>query len=108
MSFRPKHNTDSEREWREWLKQHDDLVTDSGLPDIVLTDQDHWYDFLQHGILDHHYDPTCFHVDDLSVRQKAALLRLLMTCPSTVDTLVRQDLIIAMIAAVERRYKRNE
>ena len=58
------------------------LVEACGLPDIILRDEDHWYDFLDHGILDHHDDPTRFRLSDLSVRQKAALLRLLMTWPN--------------------------
>ena len=105
MSYRRKQTQD-ETEWRSWLKQHASLVQETGLPDIVLQDDDHWYDFLDHGILDHHEDPTHFNVDQLSVRQKSALLRLLLTWPTFLSTIVGHNLMIAMIEAVERRYPR--
>jgi hypothetical protein len=97
-----------EGEWCAWLAEHSHLVAASGLPDFVLRDQGHWHDFLNHGILDHHDDPSRFHVDHLTVRQKAALLRLLLTWPTMLHTDVGDRLIFDMIVAVERRYGADE
>lgn len=104
MSYR-RHQTDNDAEWKDWIKKHSHLVNASGLPDLVLRDADHWYDFLDHGMLDHHEDLTGFSLEQLSVRQKAALLRLLLTWPSMLNTVTGTELIIATIEAVERRYK---
>ena len=64
----------NETEWVKWRKEYADLIEASGLPDLVVSDADHWYDFLDHGILNHHDDPLHFDVDYLTVRQKAFLL----------------------------------
>lgn len=85
--------------------EHAALVAASGLPEVVLRDREHWKDFLDHGILDHHEDSSRFDVDELTVRQKAALLRLLCTWQSCPDNVVGHGLIIDMIEAVERRYR---
>ena len=96
---------EEEKDWRDWLRRHRHLVEASGLPELVLSDSEHWYDFLDHGTLDHHEDPLRFSVDDLSIRRKATLLRLLMTRPSLLQTIVGSGLISAMVEAVEQRYK---
>jgi hypothetical protein len=50
----------------------------TGLPASVLEDENHWWDFLEHGFLDHHSDPLGFTVDQLSVGQKRELRRFLL------------------------------
>lgn len=94
-----------EAEWRQWRKENDDLLAASGIPDLVVSDADHWYDFLDHGILDHHDDPLNFNVDDLTVRQKAFLLQLVGTEASGFNTIVGQTLISNLINAVKQRYQ---
>ena len=41
-----KKSLQDEAEWKQWPKDYDDLVTVSGVPELVVADADHWYDFL--------------------------------------------------------------
>lgn len=70
----------------------------------MLSDEEHWGDFLDHGHLDHHPDPSRFDLDDLSVRQKAALLRLLLNYREGLTTVVGQSLVWYLVDAVEQAY----
>ena len=92
-------------EWRKWRKEHADLIEASGLPELVVSDEAHWYDFLDHGILDHHEDPLHFDVDHLTVRQKAFLLQLVGIEASGLNTIVGSTLISNLIFAVKDRYR---
>lgn len=92
-----------EAEWRKWRKEYDDLIVSSGVPELVVSDADHWYDLLDHGILDHHEDPLHFDVDHLTVRQQAFLLQLVGTDVSGFTSMVGLDLISNLISAVKDR-----
>jgi hypothetical protein len=88
------------------LKQHADLIVAAGLPQVVLSDEDHWWDFWDHAFLDHHPDPTKFTVDQLSVRQKAALLRLLLNWKADgATTVLGEHLVHDLLEVVEQAYK---
>lgn len=91
-------------EWKEWRKANDDLVTASGLPELVVSDADHWYDFVDHGHLDHHEDPLQFSVSHLTVRQKAFLLQL-VSLDGTLNSILGGRLLSDLIAAVKDRYR---
>ncbi len=89
-------------DWTAWLKEHADLVAESSLPPSVLESEDHWWDFLEHGTLYHHED-TSFHVGELSIKEKAALLSLLMTAPIYMGQEgIGWDLIRDLIVAVKQ------
>ena len=90
--------------WAEWRKQHDELIAASGLPELVVCDADHWFDFLDHGILDHHEDPLHFSIESLTIRQQAFLLQLVGTDVSGLTCMVGLDLTSNLIAAVKNRY----
>lgn len=92
-------------EWKQWRKENDDLVIASGLPELVVSDADHWYDFLDHGYLDHHEDPLNFSVERLSVRQQAHLLQLVGTEVSGFNTVLGGTLIANLCAAIKERYR---
>lgn len=47
------------------------------MPERVVTDEEHWWDFLEHGFLDHHDDPTHFELAQLTGTQLVALYNLL-------------------------------
>ncbi len=94
-----------EAEWAEWRKKYDELIAASGVPELVVSDADHWYDFLDHGILDHHEDPLHFDVDHLTIRQKAFLLQLVGTEASGYTSIVGLTLISELISAVKHRYR---
>jgi hypothetical protein len=94
-----------EAEWKNWRKEYADLIASSGVPELVVSDADHWYDFLDHGILDHHKDPLHFDVDHLTVRQKAFLLQLVGTDVSGFSSIVGLGLIADLISAVKERYR---
>ena len=65
------------RTWRKWLAQNQNALFCCGLPEIVLTDESHWQDFLLHGYLDHHFDDSNFAVENLSPQKKSNLLQFL-------------------------------
>lgn len=71
MSFRKdNHNA---RFWRKRVLNNQASLDACGLPLLVLEDEDHWWDFLLHGYLDHHEDPSRFNVSQLSPAQMRAL-----------------------------------
>ena len=94
-----------EAEWREWCKKYAGLIASSGVPELVVSDADHWYDFLDHGYLDHHEDPPHFSVENLTVRQQASLLQLVGTDVSGFGSIVGLGLVANLISAVKERYR---
>jgi hypothetical protein len=91
--------------WQSWLAENGELIAASGLPAVVLTDEEHWADFLMHGgYLDHHPDPSGFSASRLSLPQKAALLRLIINWhrDAAPDDMLLRRLIHEVCAAVER------
>lgn len=91
-------------QWRQWRSKNNDLVAASGLPELVISDADHWLDFLDQGILDHHDDPLCFSVDELTVRQKAFLLQLVGAEPEGLYTVVGLNLIANLVQTLKQHY----
>jgi hypothetical protein len=75
MSYR--RNNEKDLAWRDWLRQNEIVLNECGLPEIVLRSESHWWDFLMHGYLDHHSDPSKFTVDDLSKEQMQCLKKFL-------------------------------
>src|SRR5262245_37260839 len=59
--------------WEEWRTEHRAVLERTGLPESVLQDEEHWWDFLMHGRLDHHPDPLGFSVRQLSREQQREL-----------------------------------
>lgn len=101
MGFRQKKNDD--KEWTQWLRQHADLIKASGLPELVVSDREHWLDFIEHGQLLHCGEEAAqFNVDWLTLRQKAATLRLIRTRPLLNPYEVEMQFVEEMIRAVER------
>jgi len=100
-----KRRLHDETEWGKWRKENAELVEASGLPELVVSDEDHWCDFLDHGYLDHHEDPLSFQIGNLTVRQKAFCLQLIGTEGSGFNTIAGRDLIADLIAAVKDRYR---
>ena len=80
MSFRRlgKAIHEQARDWERWRRTHREALAQTGLPESVLRDEEHWWDFLQHGYLDHHDDdPLRFTVDELSLEQQRSLRQFL-------------------------------
>ena len=48
-----------------------------GLPDIVRETEEHWWGFLEHGYLDHHFDTSNFGIELLSSDKKEILYHFL-------------------------------
>ena len=71
MSYR--RNNEKDLAWREWLQRNKDALNECGLSGIVLRSEAHWWDFLMHGYLDHHGDPSNFTIDDLSKAEMKCL-----------------------------------
>lgn len=106
MGYRHRHDpSEEDKTFRAWLKENRALVEETGLPDFILQDWDHWGDFVDHGFLDHHDDPTAFTPDDLSARQKVALLELLRTWPNFLTSHLGLKVIGGVIEAFRQRYK---
>jgi len=66
----------AERRWRAFLVTHSALLLTAGLPSPIVSSQSRWDDFLMHGHLDHHDDPTAFSVEELDAPAYAALREL--------------------------------
>lgn len=93
-----------ETEWGKWRREHAELIEASGLPELVVSDEDHWYDFLDHGYLDHHEDPLHFSLSQLTVRQKAFCLQLVGMTALGLNSIAGRTLIGCLIDAVKDRY----
>jgi len=100
-----KKRLHDETEWGKWRKKYADLIGASGLPELVVSDEDHWYDFLDHGYLDHHEDPLHFSLDQLTVRQKAVCLQLVVTTATGLNSTAGLDIVADLISAVKDRYR---
>lgn len=100
-----KKSLQDEAEWKQWRKEHDNLVTASGLPELVVSDADHWHDFLDNNCLHYHDDPLNFGLEQLSVRQKAFLLQLVSNEADGLNTIVGRSLVADLVNAVKQRYK---
>ena len=68
-----RSNNEKSRAWRKWVITHQKTLDQCGLPSRVLSDESHWWDFLQSGFLEHHPDPTEFDLEQLSQMQKGKL-----------------------------------
>ncbi len=91
--------------WTKWRKEYADLIVACGVPELVVSDADHWYDFLDHGYLDHHEDPLHFSIENLTVRQQASLLQLVGTEGYGFNSIAGRTLIGNLIFAVKDRYR---
>ena len=65
-------------EWKQFRLRHRSLFTDSGVPLSICESQAIFDDFLMHGYLDHHPDPSGFTVNELSSSERAALKELVV------------------------------
>ncbi len=81
MGFRQKND----RAGKLWIRKHyRELLLECGLTELILSSPDHFTDFLNHGLLDHHPDPMGFDMSDsMSPAQCERLLGLLRDegCP---------------------------
>jgi hypothetical protein len=80
MGFRQEND----RNGKPWIRKHyRELLLECGLTELILSSPDHFMDFLDHGMLDHHPDPMGFDITDMSLAQCARLLALLKAeeCP---------------------------
>jgi hypothetical protein len=75
-SRRSPEKVKSTRDWRAFVAHNQAIIEAAGLSLIVMESVDHWDDFLSHGILDHHDDPTSFSVDRINEPQYKALVQL--------------------------------
>ena len=67
MSYRrSKNEVVGQRRWSTFCVDNRDLIAVVDLPSQVVETQERFEDFLIHGYLDHHNDPTKFSVDKLN------------------------------------------
>ena len=66
----------AKRQWARFVSRNQPIITVSGIPAAVFSSIDHFDDFLRHGYLDHHVDPSEFRVDSLNPAQYNALVTL--------------------------------
>ena len=72
---RSKEKVGAARNWSTFVARNRRVVEAVGLPQVVTESINHRDDFLVHGYLDHHDDPTGFTVDQLSEERYTALLQ---------------------------------
>ena len=106
MNFR-RHSREEKRQAQEfrkelsaWMEEHAALVEATGLPASCF-EPETWEFFLEHGFL----LEGEISVGRLLVRQKAALLRLIMTRPIDLRTYVGHVLVLALLDAVDQSYR---
>ena len=73
---RSTENVEAARNWSTFVARNRRVIESAGLPHVATESIDNWDDFLMHGYLDHHHDPTGFTVDQLSDEQYGALQQL--------------------------------
>ena len=77
MSYRrPAEQVAAAKAWAVFLTANRALIDTAGLPSRCTETREHFDDFLMHGHLDHHPDPTRFSVEDLDGDQYRAFARL--------------------------------
>src|SRR5579862_6214457 len=81
MSYRKHTAKDARAAQAAWRKEHASLVAETGLPEHCF-DFENWDFLLEYGFMWH----GDINIDKLSIRQKAALLRLIMTRPLHLST----------------------
>src|SRR5579871_5369719 len=84
-------------QFASWCKEHASLIAQTGLPTHCFTPEN-WGDLLEYGYL-WEGDTS---IDKLTIRQKAALLRLIMTVPRDLTSHAGHLLILALLDAVEK------
>jgi hypothetical protein len=78
MGYRRKREKAAqERKWQRFLLANEALIREARLPFVVTESETHWFDFLDHGILDHHEDLSHFSVNQLD-QEACKALRLLI------------------------------
>ena len=75
---RTKEQARAKKEWEAFIAENQRLISEVGLPEIMLETERHWEDFLMHGYLDHHDDSTDFSVDELDKRRYEGLRELVV------------------------------
>ena len=63
-------------EWDRFVSSNQPVIASTGLPDSIFRSVDHFDNFLSHGCLDHHLDPSSFRVEALNSTQYDALVTL--------------------------------
>jgi len=77
MTYRKSpQKTAATRTWQSFVTSNAPLFEAAAIPPVVHSSIDHFDDFLSHGHLDHHEDPSNFRVDSLDARQYEALVML--------------------------------
>jgi hypothetical protein len=66
----------AKQQWDRFVRSNQPIITASGIPAAVVSSIDHFDEFLCHGYLDRHVDPSEFRVDSLNPDQYNALVTL--------------------------------
>lgn len=73
MGFRRKKSEVlGKKRWHDFLIENHRLIEQIGLPETVVGTEERFDDFLMHGYIDHHDDPSKFtieHLDDDKYRK---------------------------------------
>jgi uncharacterized membrane protein len=108
MSFRRRgtEHHQQQRQWADWLREHEDLIALTTLPIIYIEEETNWIYFLEHGSL---FGLTCapeYDLRQLTLRQKAALLRLIIVWDGVkqgISTHVGHNVLIFLLDDIEKR-----
>jgi hypothetical protein len=90
-------------DWQEWRKSNLELIKTSGIPIEITGDIVSWNDFLEFSVSQY----TDFNINELSVLQKIALLRLIETRPIDLRTHVARLLIDNLLSTLEKLMRVN-
>jgi len=102
MSFRrnsPGQISQALRLWANWREENRDLIEKTGLPEFCFT-LGNWEELMEYGSL----VIDSIDINDLTVCQKASLLRLIAMRPRDLTSFTGKILMLAMLDAVERIY----
>jgi hypothetical protein len=104
MAFRRnREQAERQRAWERFRQQHIDEIRRIGLTETVTRTQERFVDFLMHGYLDHHDDPSGFSVHQMWDEQHALLVEFTNRFMAEFGQLSEFELIALRLARFPRR-----
>jgi hypothetical protein len=103
MAFRrSREQAERQRAWDRFRQRHVDEIRRIGLTEPVVRTRERFVDFLMHGYIDHHDDPSGFSVHQVSDEQHALLVEFANRFMAEFGQLSESELIALRLARFPR------
>jgi hypothetical protein len=90
----------SDAEWKHWVATDGQELIGLGIPEIILSREYLWGDFLAHGLLEYHPEISGFSVADIKPAARPRLLEILLASYPK-STIGECDLVLILWRAVK-------